>query len=75
MIRASHEFMNGDTVITEKGPDGTTSSRRTRFLCQTTDPEEKRRIIGDTFMKVATEVSTSIQSSKSGQSVIESCDP
>lgn len=56
VIRASHEFLNGDTLIAEKGADGTNITRRSKLLCNTTDPEEKRRIIGDTFMKVATEV-------------------
>ena len=27
VIRASHEFLNGDTLITEKGPDGTNVTR------------------------------------------------
>ena len=33
-----------------------TTMRKTQLLCQVTDPEEKRRIIGDTFMRVANEV-------------------
>ena len=33
-----------------------TTMRKTPLLCQVTDPEEKRRIIGDTFMRVANEV-------------------
>ena len=30
--------------------------RKTPLLCHVTDPEDKRRIIGDTFMRVANEV-------------------
>jgi len=30
----------------------TTRKVKTKMLCQTTDPEEKRTIIGDTFMNV-----------------------
>ena len=33
-----------------------TAMRKTPLLCQVTDPEEKRKIIGDTFMRVANEV-------------------
>merc|ERR1719211_948293 len=33
-----------------------TAMRKTALLCQVTDPEEKRKIIGDTFMRVANEV-------------------
>ncbi len=45
------EFLNGDTIVN----DGTTP-RKTAMLCNVTDPEDKRRIIGDTFMRVANEV-------------------
>ena len=46
-------------MISEKkdSPDAITTMRKTPLLCQVTDPEEKRRIIGDTFMRVANEVS------------------
>ena len=45
-------------MISEKkdSPDAITTMRKTPLLCQVTDPEEKRRIIGDTFMRVANEV-------------------
>ena len=41
------EFMNGHTII-----DG----KKTPLLCHTTDPEIKRKIIGDTFMTVANRI-------------------
>ena len=44
VINASHQFMNGHTVIDDKKPP---------LLCHVTDPETKRKIIGDTFMNVA----------------------
>ena len=59
VVSASLEFMDSDTMISEK-KDTTqpiTTMRKTQLLCQVTDPEEKRRIIGDTFMRVANEVS------------------
>ena len=51
--------MDSDTMISDKKdtPDAITTMRKTPLLCQVTDPEEKRRIIGDTFMRVANEVS------------------
>lgn len=45
-------------VTNNKGICGATSSPRTRLtkmLCETTNPEEKRKIIGDVFVRVANE--------------------
>lgn len=45
-------------VINYKGICGTITSPRTRLtkmLCETTNPEEKRKIIGDVFVRVANE--------------------
>ena len=47
VINANMEFMNGHTII-----DG----KKTPLLCHTTDPEIKRKIIGDTFMAVANRI-------------------
>eukprot|EP00730_Choanoeca_flexa_P019431 TRINITY_DN9491_c0_g1_i2.p1 TRINITY_DN9491_c0_g1~~TRINITY_DN9491_c0_g1_i2.p1 ORF type:complete len:678 (+),score=189.18 TRINITY_DN9491_c0_g1_i2:35-2035(+) len=49
LIDASEDFYNGRTNITRK--DG--SSYETQALKTVTAPEEKRKIIGDTFMRVA----------------------
>ena len=56
--------MDSDTMITDKtvtdvGVHTIPAMRKTPLLCQVTDPEEKRRIIGDTFMRVANEVNLS----------------
>lgn len=51
IVPASLEFLNGDTIVN----DGL-APRKTDLLCNVTDPEDKRRIIGDTFMRVANEV-------------------
>ena len=51
MVPASIEFLNGETTINDCTPP-----RKTPLLCHVSDPEDKRRIIGDTFMRVANEV-------------------
>ena len=55
-VHASHTFYSATTTMKVKTLDrfGTPFTRKikTKMLCQTTDPEEKRTIIGDTFMKV-----------------------
>ena len=61
VVSASLEFMDSDTMISEKkdvndAVQSITAMRKTPLLCQVTDPEEKRKIIGDTFMRVANEV-------------------
>ena len=61
VVSASLEFMDSDTMISEKkdvndAVQSITAMRKTALLCQVTDPEEKRKIIGDTFMRVANEV-------------------
>ena len=49
VIRASYQFYSGRTYITSD-TDG--KKRKSNTLNTTVDPEEKRKIIGDTFMKV-----------------------
>ena len=51
MVPASIEFLNGETTINDCTPP-----RKTPLLCHVSDPEDKRRIIGDTFMRVVNEV-------------------
>ncbi|XP_011305061.1 GMP synthase [glutamine-hydrolyzing] [Fopius arisanus] len=67
IVNAAHNFMEGTTsvpldnilpanAVNNKGIGGTPISPRTRLtkmLCQTTNPEEKRKIIGDVFVRVA----------------------
>ena len=57
LVPASLEFQSGHTVIPEAGAqEGGGGEKKTGLLCQVTDPEVKRKITGDTFMKVADRV-------------------
>merc|ERR1712106_394591 len=47
VVKANLEFMNGHTIVGDK---------KTTLLCNTVDPEVKRKIIGDTFMNVANRI-------------------
>ncbi|XP_050664667.1 GMP synthase [glutamine-hydrolyzing] isoform X2 [Leptidea sinapis] len=49
VVNATHQFRQGSTVVREAGG----RVRHTGLLCQTAAPEDKRRIIGDVFMRVA----------------------
>lgn len=62
VINASHNFMQGTTsvpldnipIINNKNTTITTPrTRLTKILCQTINPEEKRKIIGDVFVRIA----------------------
>ena len=54
-MNASYRFYNSSTTVLVDKKD--TSRRRiTKLLYQTINPEEKRQIIGDTFIKLAEEV-------------------
>eukprot|EP01129_Flabellula_baltica_P006133 TRINITY_DN2269_c0_g1_i1.p1 TRINITY_DN2269_c0_g1~~TRINITY_DN2269_c0_g1_i1.p1 ORF type:complete len:620 (+),score=121.01 TRINITY_DN2269_c0_g1_i1:429-2288(+) len=46
VLNCTDEFLNGKTMI---------NGQETAKLCETTNPEEKRKIIGDTFIKIITE--------------------
>ncbi|BFZ22924.1 hypothetical protein BsWGS_25964 [Bradybaena similaris] len=56
LIRASHTFYNATTSVPIDKTDAGSRKRKTNTLNTTTHPEDKRKIIGDTFMKVANEV-------------------
>lgn len=59
VISEQYRFMYGTTVVPlDKKGNGRT--RLTKMLCKVADPEEKRRIIGDVFIKVANEVIESL---------------
>jgi len=51
-VPAQHDFYNGTTTLNLKHNKGKEKKQMSRVLCQTQNPEEKRKIIGDTFMKV-----------------------
>lgn len=53
VLHAAQTFYNAHTTVVEKlSPDATPRKRRTKSLNMTTKPEEKRKIIGDTFVRV-----------------------
>ncbi|CAH2218656.1 jg13612 [Pararge aegeria aegeria] len=49
VVNAAHQFRQGSTVVREAGG----RTRHTPLLCHATAPEDKRRIIGDVFVRVA----------------------
>ncbi|XP_064841422.1 GMP synthase [glutamine-hydrolyzing]-like isoform X2 [Oncorhynchus masou masou] len=56
VVNAAHTFYNGTTTLPISDEDRTPRKRISKTLNMTTNPEEKRKIIGDTFVKVANEV-------------------
>lgn len=52
MINASYQFYNASTTISVSKTEPN-RKRTTKVLCQTTNPEEKRKIIGDTFVRIS----------------------
>ena len=51
-MNAAHTFYTSVTHVAADASDPMSRRVKTKPLNQTIDPEEKRRIIGDTFMKV-----------------------
>lgn len=58
VVNASHTFYNATTMASGERSSIRAQKQKTKMLCQATDPEEKRKIIGDTFMNVANEIIT-----------------
>ncbi|XP_014681879.1 PREDICTED: GMP synthase [glutamine-hydrolyzing]-like [Priapulus caudatus] len=56
VVNACHQFYNGTTAVPTDRNDPCAPKRNTKMLNMTCSPEDKRKIIGDTFMKVAEEV-------------------
>lgn len=56
VVRASHTFLNASTTVPINPNDSNSRRRKTNTLNNSTHPEDKRMIIGDTFMKIANEV-------------------
>lgn len=52
VVSAALRFYTAQTIVTVTTPDGQTQQKMTPPLHSVTNPEEKRKIIGDTFMKV-----------------------
>lgn len=65
VINATHKFAHGTTTLPVEPPPnaktgsgtpvGGTKTKMTKMLCATINPEEKRKIIGDVFVHVASE--------------------
>lgn len=53
VVNAWNDFRNATTTISEVNGE---RQRKTNFLCNTANPEEKRKIIGDTFIRVANDL-------------------
>ena len=60
VVRAAHTFYNGKTYVNCDPNDPNSRKRRTNTLNTTVNPEEKRKIIGDTFMKVISSYFTAL---------------
>ncbi|XP_022085524.1 GMP synthase [glutamine-hydrolyzing]-like [Acanthaster planci] len=56
VVNASQSFYCGTTTVQSKRNDPKSPKRQTKMLNTTVQPEDKRKIIGDTFMRVAEEV-------------------
>ena len=52
MVQAAQQFYTAQTLVPYQTPEGQLQQRYTLPLHSVSNPEEKRRIIGDTFMKV-----------------------
>lgn len=61
VVSAALRFYTAQTIITVTTPDGQTQQKMTLPLHSVTNPEEKRKIIGDTFMKVVDEFMVDLQ--------------
>ena len=53
--------MNAHTMMNYKGSDGEVTRQATPLLHTVTNAEEKRHIIGDTFVNLATDIMQSLQ--------------
>nr|CAH7727087.1 unnamed protein product [Callosobruchus chinensis] len=57
VIKAASSFSEGQTVVPiDKQQEGNSRTRITKMLCMTSDPEEKRKIIGDVFVRISDEI-------------------
>ncbi|XP_075238570.1 GMP synthase burgundy isoform X2 [Lycorma delicatula] len=56
VINAAHFFIHGATSVPVDPKEPNARTRMTRMLCMTSNPEEKRKIIGDLFVSMWNEV-------------------
>lgn len=59
VIRADHQFLNATTTV-QVDPKDSNRKRSTKKLCQVVAPEEKRKIIGDTFINIFKDLMTEL---------------
>ncbi|KAI1309390.1 GMP synthase [Halotydeus destructor] len=59
VVKAALQFYNATTMVPVDKKDPT-RKRSTKALCETVQPEEKRQIIGDTFIRIAQEIISSL---------------
>ena len=52
VVYAAHQFLHGTTTIPMDKRETNSRTRVTKMLCMIANPEEKRKIIGDVFVKV-----------------------
>lgn len=60
VIRAEHQFLNATTTI-QVDPKEPNKKRTTKMLCQVVAPEEKRKIIGDTFINISKDLMATLK--------------
>ena len=60
VVDAAIRFYTGTAIISHYDEEGLLQQHMTMPLHAVTNPEEKRKIIGDTFIKVASEVMTEL---------------
>lgn len=56
VVNAACSFYGGTTVVPVDRHEPNSRTRITKMLSQTADPEEKRKIIGDVFVKISDEI-------------------
>ena len=61
VINASHTFYNSKTQLSSNEMDNPVKKWYSRTLNNTCEPEEKRKIIGDTFIQVCRELCSGTQ--------------
>lgn len=56
VVNAARSFYGGTTIVPIDKRENNTRTKTTKMLCMTSDPEEKRKIIGDVFVKISDEI-------------------
>ncbi|KAG5877636.1 hypothetical protein JTB14_030034 [Gonioctena quinquepunctata] len=56
VINAASNFAEGTTIVPLDKKEGSSRTVITKMLCMTSNPEEKRKIIGDIFVKISDDI-------------------